>query len=95
MTDSRAKRIALGATFYIALAALLALYWFPVVPRSALGWLLFVLIAPALYLLGEWLGELVDRPWWESSALGKTIKATLMVVTALVLIVVGALLRGV
>jgi len=59
-----------------------------------LGWWLFLGFAPPLYLFAEWIGERVTRPWWESSFPGKAIKAILVVVVALVLIVLGALLRG-
>ncbi len=87
-----AKRVTLVAAGYVLLLA--ALYWFPV-PRSGLGWAAFLLLAPPLYLFGEWIGGRVAGSWWESSLLGKAIKAALLIVIVLALLVVGAFLRGV
>ena len=89
-----AKRVALVLSVYVFLVAMSALYWFPPIPRSTIGWLTFLLLAPPLYLVGEWIGDRVTRPWWESSLLGKAIKTVLFVLVALGLITVGALLRG-
>lgn len=89
------KRVALVIAFYLFLVAISALYWFPSIPRSTRGWVIFLVLAPPLYLFGEWIGDRATRPWWESSFLGKAIKAILFVVAALVLIIVAALLGGV
>jgi hypothetical protein len=88
------KRVALYAAVYTFLVAISALYWFPPLPRSVGGWLLFLLFAPPLYLLGEWIGERVARPWWESSLYGKAIKAALLILAVLVLIVIRVLFLG-
>ena len=89
-----AKRLAFAGVVYVFLLLGSALYWFPPAPQSRLGWVMFLLFAPPLYLFGEGLGDRLTRPWWESSLLGKAIKAILLVTGILIFtIVVGALGR--
>lgn len=54
------------AAFWLAIAALLALQFWPLVPNSLLGWVLFVVIGPPLYvivsILAEWLSGWLFPP---------------------------------
>jgi hypothetical protein len=48
----------LGASLvWLGIAALAAFQFWPHLPRSVAGWVLFVLFAPLLYLLAEAIGE--------------------------------------
>jgi hypothetical protein len=86
-------RVIVGVAFaWLLLLFVSAFYWFPPLPRTTRGWLFFVLLAPPLYVLGEWLGERFDRPWWESSLAGKIVKAILFIAVAAILTVVCQLL---
>ena len=88
------KRVALIAAAYVFIAAVGALSLFPYVPRTPLGWLLFLLFAPPLFCVADWIGERAARPWWESSVPGKVMKAFLFIAMGMILIVGGALLGG-
>jgi hypothetical protein len=53
-----------GAGVWILLTMLAAFMFWPVVPSSWPGWLLFVILAPPLYILGE----LAAERFWSSRA---------------------------
>lgn len=57
-----------GAVVWLVLAALAALQFWPAVPKTARGWVLFVAFAPPLYLLGEAVSE-----WLWSTRIGRYI----------------------
>lgn len=85
------KQVAVIAAGYVLLLVISMAYWFPRVPRSTGGWLIFVLFAPPLYLLGEWTFSRFAAPWWESSLLGKVMKAMLLIAFAVVWLIAAAL----
>jgi hypothetical protein len=99
MTEPAAQhgRTSKGPVILAALCVVLleALYWIPPIPRSVRGWLTLLLIAPPLYVAGEWLADRVNRPRWESSAGGKVLKATLIIVVVLLILMVAALIGAV
>ncbi|HEY0371703.1 MAG TPA: hypothetical protein VGD79_06855 [Thermoanaerobaculia bacterium] len=69
------KRLALYAFGYVVILGVSALWFLPPVPQSKSGWIVFLLFAPPLYLLGEWLAERLRQPWWGGAWHGKVLKA--------------------
>lgn len=84
---SLATRAALVTGGYVVVAIVAIAGFVPPFPRSAAGWGALLLLAPPLYLCGEWLGEKLAGNWGERSRLAKVVKATLFVVVAVTILV--------
>lgn len=91
---TRIAHVILFAAGYLFFAALLALFSFPLLPKTAFGWVMFILFAPPIYLVGEWISDRISRSWAGSSTLGKILKGTLFAIGVLVFLIVGAALSG-
>lgn len=68
------KRLALYAFGYVVILGVSTLWFMPPAPKSASGWIVFLLCAPPLYLLGEWMAERLGQPWWGGAWYGKALK---------------------
>jgi hypothetical protein len=76
-----------------ALVAVAALpYLVSPIPRTVFGWVVLLLAAPPLYLIGEWAGEKLSADWGEKTVVRRVAKATLLVVAGLVLLLLNAAL---
>jgi hypothetical protein len=56
-TSKVSRTILMGVVVWLLIAGVLVLYLWPHLPRTAVGWVVFVVVGPALYLLGELLFE--------------------------------------
>ena len=79
---------------YVVLVVLSLPYLIPPVPKSKLGRILVLLLAPPGYLLGEWLGGKFSESWEERTLLQKAIKAGCLIVVSLAFIIVVGLFRS-
>jgi hypothetical protein len=89
---SRLVRIALFAVGWLFVAGLAALQLAPDVPRTLRGWMMFVVFAPPLYVVGEIAAEKYARGWGERNVLPKTLKAAALVVGVVILLIAFAIL---
>ena len=55
------SKLGLAAIVYIFLLGVAAAFAWPFWPRTRLGWLLFLLFAPAFILIAEAVGEVLRR----------------------------------
>jgi hypothetical protein len=55
--SSVSKVILLGAIAWLFVAGLLVLQFWPDLPKSKIGWLVFIVFGPPLYVCAEWLSE--------------------------------------
>ena len=85
-------RLVIGAWLFMGILALFA--FFPWHPSTRTGWAIFLLLAPALLVAGDWLSERFARPWWETSVAGKAAKAMMLILVALLVLGMMAVLRG-
>lgn len=84
-------RVLAGVAAYVAVAILALPYAIPPLPRSIAAWVLLMIFAPPLYILGEWISEKMSGSWGESHPVAKFAKALLFVLFGLILIIINAL----
>lgn len=91
---SRARRVLIFIAAYFGIAIVALPYVVPPFPTSTARWLLLFVCLPPLYVLGEWLGEQVARPWGERTWLSKLAKGGVLVVVMLLLLAAQLILAG-
>lgn len=80
-------RLASLVAGWLLVAGLAALALAPNVPRTLLGWIVFVVVAPPLYLVGELAAEKYVSGWGERNLVQKFLKASALVAMALVILI--------
>lgn len=86
------KRVGWFIFGYVLLLAASLPYLIPPVPRTKLGWIVLIVLAPPGYH-GEWFAAKISEPWGERTLLRKALKATILVIVTLMLIIVAGVLR--
>ena len=66
---------------------LAALSLAPHLPRTLLGWIVFVVVAPPIGLIGEMAAEKFVSGWGERNIVQKVLKASALVAMVLVLLI--------
>lgn len=93
-TRSRRRSLLIGAGGYMLVAIAALPYFIPPLPKSLVGWVIFLVFAPPLYIIGEWLGDKISAPWGENSRAAKTAKAFLLIAIGLALVLIQAMCRS-
>jgi hypothetical protein len=88
------KRVGWFVFVYIVLLAVTLLELGPPIPKTRLGWIILLLVAPPVYLLAEWLGERFSDRWGERTRLQKALKAGCLIVVGLALAIAFGLFNG-
>ena len=92
---SLSRRLLLGVFAYVVIALAALPYFVPPLPKSPTGWVLLLVFAPPIYILGEWIGETISGEWGEHSRLAKIAKAGLFVLGGLAVILLNSLCAAV
>jgi hypothetical protein len=88
------KRIVRFIFGYVILLAVSLAYLIPSIPKTRLGWIVLIILAPPGYLLGEWLGGKFSGSWGEGTFLRKAVKATILVIVTLMAMIIAVVFRA-
>ena len=88
MKGSWPRRIGWFILVYLVLVGVTLPVVLLIHPRSKLGWLLSLLLAPPIYLAAEWAGGKLFEPLGESTPLRKVAKAGCIILGYLLLFMV-------
>lgn len=91
---SLSRRLLLGMFSYVVIAVAALPHFVPPLPKSVTGWVLLLVFAPPIYILGEWIGDKISGEWGEHSRPAKLAKACLFVLGGLAVILLNAVCRG-